>query len=100
MLKQQKDRIQALLEDNHRLLSMISTLKLSSDFEGLSKSVRMFSYETQDLNIILKAGKIGINKKGVGFSNKCQQGVITGCSKIVFVCAKKDEDEKQVEVVF
>ena len=62
IMKQQKDKMHVLLEDNHQLLSMISTLKMELkevflDFEALAKSLRMLSSGMQDLNSILKAGK-------------------------------------------
>lgn len=57
-LKQQKERIQILMEDNHRLLSIISTLKMELkevllDFEILTKSVKMLSSGKKILDNIL-----------------------------------------------
>lgn len=51
VLKQQKDMIQVLLENNHWMLSMISSLKielkvLSLNFEALTKFVRILSFGT------------------------------------------------------
>lgn len=61
------------MEDNHQLLTMISTLRMKLkevrlDFEALTKSIKMLNSSTQDLNSIMKARKIGVDKKGLGFS--------------------------------
>lgn len=57
-LKQQKERIQILMEDNHRLLSINSTLKMELkevllDFEILTKSVKKLSSGKKILDNIL-----------------------------------------------
>lgn len=79
---------------------MTSTLQMElkevhSDFEALIMSVRMLSSSAQDLDSIPKAGKTRINRKGLGFIDKSQQGVIRGCSNTVFIGDKGDQDKKK-----
>lgn len=99
VLKHQKNGIHVLFEDNHRVLPMTYTMKMELkevhfDFEALTKSVRMLSPNTQDLDNILKAGKIEVNEKGLGFS---KQGSNQDCSNIVFVRSSRDQDKKLVD---
>ena len=66
---------------------MISTMKMESkevhsNFEALTKSVRMLHFGTQDMDNILKNGKMGIDKKGLGFVDKGEQEFIQGCSTL------------------
>ena len=73
MLKQQSERIQVLMEDNHRYLSSLATLKdelkeARNEFEFLSKYVKMLKSGTQSLENILNDGKSSSNKMGLGFS--------------------------------
>lgn len=75
VFKVQKERIQALLEDNHHLMSMISALKMDlkdvqNEFDSLSKSVRLLFPETQGLDNLLSEGKIKSNKKDLGYLGK------------------------------
>lgn len=72
ILKLQKEKIQDLMEDNHRLITMVSTLKMElrdvhSEFESLSK---LLTFWTQCLNNLLNEGKIKADKKGLSFFEK------------------------------
>lgn len=49
ILKLQKEKIQDLMEDNHRLITTVSTLKMElrdvrSEFESLSKFVKLLTF--------------------------------------------------------
>lgn len=86
------------MEDNHRLLSMISTLKIELrevhlDFESLTKYVKMLSSGSQNLEIFLKTCKSGIDKKGLRFFEQVSSH---GCSTIVFVRASDDNDKIKI----
>lgn len=59
---------QALMEDNHQLITIISTLKMElkdvqSQFDSLSKSVKLFTLGTQSLDNLLSEGNIKGDKK-------------------------------------
>lgn len=61
------------MEDNHRLMTMISTLKIElkdvrSEFDSLFKSVKLLTSKTQSFNNLLSEGKIKGDKKDLGFS--------------------------------
>lgn len=75
VLKQQKERLQALMEDNHRLVATIATLKIElkearREVDSLSKSVKMITSETQTLDGILTNRKPKCDKKGLSFLEK------------------------------
>lgn len=58
----QKERIQVLMEDNHLLMTMISTFKMELkdvhiEFESLSKFVKLLISGTQSLDNLLNEGK-------------------------------------------
>lgn len=58
------------MKDNHRLMSMIDTLKLElkdvrHEFDSLSNSVKMFTLDIQKLDNILNCGKSGCSNKGL-----------------------------------
>lgn len=69
----QKERIEKLMEDNHRLLSTMFALKeglkaAKADFKSMTKSVCMMNSSTDDLNKILSYGKQASDNSGVDFS--------------------------------
>lgn len=68
----QKEKIEELIENNHCLLSIISSLKqelkdTKIEFDNISKSVKKLNSGTNDLNQILKIGKTILNKEGIGY---------------------------------
>ena len=72
VLKQQKKRIQVLIDENYRLMTMISMLKMElkdvrPEFEFLLKSVKMLISETKSLDNLLNDGKPRSDKNDLGF---------------------------------
>ena len=63
------------MDDNHRLLSMISTLKIEfkevqCEFDSLTKFIKILTFGFLSLNNILCDGKFRSDKKGLGFSEQ------------------------------
>ena len=63
------------MEDNHQLITIISTLKMElkdvqSQFDSLSKSVKLFTSGTQSLDNLLSEGNIKRDKKRPWFFRK------------------------------
>lgn len=95
VLKLQKERIQALMEDNHRLMTMISALKMElrdvcSEFKSLSKSVKLLTSSTESLYNLLNERKFKKDKKGLSFTGK---GSSSRDSSIVFVRASDNKNK-------
>ncbi|KAA0041665.1 gag-pol polyprotein [Cucumis melo var. makuwa] len=68
----QKERIQDLMEENERLMSIISSLKLNlkevqKDYDQTIKSVKMLRSGTENLNLILNSGQDSSSKYGLSF---------------------------------
>ncbi|KAA0026117.1 gag-pol polyprotein [Cucumis melo var. makuwa] len=86
----QKERIQDLLEENERLMSVISSLKLKlrevqNENDQILKSVKMLNLGTENLDSILKAGHNGSHRYGLGFVASASSSKAT--SEIKFVPA-------------
>ncbi|KAA0042084.1 gag-pol polyprotein [Cucumis melo var. makuwa] len=92
------------MEDNHRYLSSLATLKAElkearNEFEFLSKYVKMLKSGTQSLENILNDGKSSSNKMGLGFS----EGTFATTSTTMFAKASDNIDhgvtikEEQIE---
>ncbi|TYK19154.1 gag-pol polyprotein [Cucumis melo var. makuwa] len=86
----QKDRIQDLLEENERLMSVISSLKLKlrevqNENDQILKSVKMLNSGTKNLDSILKAEHNGSHRYGLGFVASASSSEAT--SEIKFVSA-------------
>lgn len=83
------------MEDNCRLMTMISTLKMEqrdirSEFESLSNYVKLLTSRTQSLDNLLSEGKTKRVKNGLGFIGK---GSSSGESLTVFVRALDNKDQ-------
>ncbi|KAA0060361.1 gag-pol polyprotein, related [Cucumis melo var. makuwa] len=68
----QKEKIQDLIEENERFMSVISSLKLKlrevqNENDQILKSVKMLNSGTENLYSILKSGHNGSHKHGLGF---------------------------------
>ncbi|KAA0025487.1 gag-pol polyprotein [Cucumis melo var. makuwa] len=68
----QKERIQDLMEENERLMSVISSLKLKlkevqKDYDQMIKFVKMLNSGTENLDLILNSGQTSSSKYGLGF---------------------------------
>ncbi|TYK08443.1 putative mitochondrial protein [Cucumis melo var. makuwa] len=68
----QKERIQDLMKENERLMSIISSLKLKlkevqNDYDQTIKSVKMLNSGTENLDSILKSGQNSSHRYGLGF---------------------------------
>ncbi|TYK01606.1 uncharacterized protein E5676_scaffold451G002030 [Cucumis melo var. makuwa] len=77
------------MEDNHRLMTMISALKMElrdvcSEFKSLSKSVKLLTFGTQSLDNLLNEGKNKGDKYDLGFFEK---GSNVGGSSTMFIGA-------------
>lgn len=102
VLKQQKERIQVLMDGNYCLMTIISTLKMElkdvyRKFESLSKFVKMFTSETQSLDNLLNDGKPMSDKKGLGFFGQCSS---SGKSSTVFIHASYSKNKSEEKAVF
>ena len=91
------------MEDNHRLMTMISTLKIElkdvrSEFDSLFKSVKLLTSKTQSFNNLLSEGKIKGDKKDLGFSWKSSY---FGMSSTIFFRAfnRKNKSAELSEVL-
>uniref|UniRef100_A0A9I9EKV6 Putative plant transposon protein domain-containing protein n=1 Tax=Cucumis melo TaxID=3656 RepID=A0A9I9EKV6_CUCME len=86
----QKERIQDLLEEKERLMSVISSLKLKlrevqNENDQILKFVKMLNSGTENLDSILKAGHNGSHRYGLGFVASASSSKAT--SEIKFVSA-------------
>ncbi|KAA0036592.1 gag-proteinase polyprotein [Cucumis melo var. makuwa] len=68
----QKERIQEFMEENERLMSVISSLKLKlkevqKDYDQTIKSVEMLNSGIENLDLNLNSGKNSSSKYGLGF---------------------------------
>ena len=84
----QKERIQDLLKENERLMSVISSLKsklreVQNENDQILKFVKMLNSGTENLDSILKAGHNGSHRYGLGFVASASSSKAT--SKIKFV---------------
>ncbi|KAA0066403.1 gag-proteinase polyprotein [Cucumis melo var. makuwa] len=86
----QKERIQDLLKENERLMSVISSLKsklreVQNENDQILKFVKMLNSGTENLDSILKAGYNGSHRYGLGFVASTSSSKAT--SEIKFVPA-------------
>ncbi|KAA0050618.1 gag-pol polyprotein [Cucumis melo var. makuwa] len=86
----QKERTQDLMEENERLMSVISSLKLKlkevqCEYDQTLKSVKMLNSGTENLDVILNSGHNGLNKYGLGFDASARK--INTTTEIKFVPA-------------
>ncbi|KAA0048402.1 gag-pol polyprotein [Cucumis melo var. makuwa] len=86
----QKERKQDLIEENERLMLVISSLKLKmrevqNENDQILKSVKMLNSGTKNLESILKSGHNGSQRHGLGFV--ASAGRFKTTSKIKFVPA-------------
>ncbi|KAA0067191.1 gag-pol polyprotein [Cucumis melo var. makuwa] len=70
----QKERIQDLMEENERLMSVISSVKLKlkaiqNEHDQTIKSVKMLNLRAENLDVILNSGQISSSKYGLGFDS-------------------------------
>ncbi|KAA0041441.1 gag-pol polyprotein [Cucumis melo var. makuwa] len=68
----QKERIQDLMEENERLMGVISSLKVKlkevqNEYDQTIKSLKMLNSGTDNLDSILNSGQNGSSKYGLGF---------------------------------
>ncbi|KAA0038419.1 gag-pol polyprotein [Cucumis melo var. makuwa] len=78
----QKERIQDLMEENERLIGVISSLKVKlrevhNEYDQTIKSVKMLSLGTDNLDSILNSGQNGSSKYGLGFDASTRSVKIT-----------------------
>ncbi|KAA0056457.1 gag-pol polyprotein [Cucumis melo var. makuwa] len=86
----QKERMQDLIEENERLLSVISSLKLKlrevqNENDQILKSVKMLKSGMENLDLILKSGHNGFHRHGLGFV--ASESRLKATSEIKFVPA-------------
>ncbi|KAA0059924.1 Peptidase aspartic, catalytic [Cucumis melo var. makuwa] len=86
----QKERIQDLMEENERLMSVIASLKLKlkevqNEYDQTIKYVNMLNSGTENLDSILKSGQNSSSKYGLGFdasvSSRNSTSEVSGCSR-------------------
>ncbi|KAA0050329.1 gag-proteinase polyprotein [Cucumis melo var. makuwa] len=93
----QKERIQDLMEENERLMSIISSLKLKlkeiqNEHDQTIKSVKMLNSGIENLDLILNLGQNNSSKYGLGFD--ASERSIKPTTETKFVPALlKDETE-------
>ncbi|TYJ96973.1 gag-pol polyprotein [Cucumis melo var. makuwa] len=78
----QKERIQDLMEENERLIGVISSLKVKlrevhNEYDQTIKFVKMLSSGTDNLDSILNSGQNGSSKYGLGFDASTRSVKIT-----------------------
>ncbi|XP_050937810.1 uncharacterized protein LOC127148365 [Cucumis melo] len=93
----QKERIQDLMEENERLMFVISSLKLKlkevqNDYDQTIKFVKMLNLGTENLYLILNSRQNSSSKYGLSFDASVRS--VKPTTKIKFVLALvKDETE-------
>ncbi|KAA0045252.1 gag-proteinase polyprotein [Cucumis melo var. makuwa] len=90
----QKERIQDLMEENERLMYVISSLKLKlkevqCEYDQTLKSVKMLNSGTENLDVILNSGQNGLNRHGLGFDTSARK--INTTTEINFVPASVND---------
>ncbi|KAA0053468.1 gag-pol polyprotein [Cucumis melo var. makuwa] len=88
----QEEMIQDLIEENERLMSVISSLKLKlrevqNENDQILKSVKMLNLRTENLDSILNYGHNGSHRYGLGFVASASS--LKATSEIKFVPASK-----------
>ena len=82
------------MEENERLMSVISSLKLKlkevqCEYDQTLKSVKMLNSGTENLDVILNSGQNGLNKYGLGFDASARK--INTTTEIKFVPASVND---------
>ncbi|TYK00141.1 gag-pol polyprotein [Cucumis melo var. makuwa] len=98
----QKERIQDLLEENERLMSVISSLKLKlrevqNENDQILKSAKMLNSGTENLDSILKAGHNGSYRFGLGFVASASSSKATSEIKFVPASMRVEYDTIHIE---
>ncbi|KAL0539488.1 hypothetical protein IC582_023702 [Cucumis melo] len=89
----QKERIQDLMEENERLMGVISSLKIKlkkvqSKYDQTIKSIKMLNSGTENLDSILNSGQNSSSKYGLGFDASLRNVKSTSEVKFVFAAVK------------
>ncbi|TYK27585.1 putative mitochondrial protein [Cucumis melo var. makuwa] len=92
-----KERIQDLLDENERLMGVISSLKVKlkevqNVYDQTIKSMKMLTSGTDSLDSILNSGQNGSSKYGLGFDTSTRGVKITPEVKFVPVSVKETID--------
>ncbi|KAA0059883.1 uncharacterized protein E5676_scaffold184G00920 [Cucumis melo var. makuwa] len=104
----QKEKIPNLMEENERLLSVISSLKqklreIQTEYDQTMKSIKTLNSETENLDQILNSGQSSSNCYGLGFNSSVKR--TSQANEIKFVSAtvsiKSDQPvETKVEATY
>lgn len=90
----QKENIQDLMEENDRLMSIISTLKqklreVHNEYNQIMKSVKMLNSGFENLDLILSSGKTNSDKFGLSFDSSVRN--INPATEIKFISASSND---------
>ncbi|TYK08440.1 gag-proteinase polyprotein [Cucumis melo var. makuwa] len=93
----QKERIQDLMDENERLMGIISSLKVKlkevqNAYDQTIKSVKMLNSRTDSLDSILSSEQNGSSKYGIGFDTSTKGVKITPEVKFVSASVKETID--------